>query len=51
MPATAVYVYACIHEHVVRKPTCAAHAPEPGVVGCRQCFDLGHECGMEYQDA
>ena len=51
MPAIAIHVYACIHEHVVRKATCAKHAPEPGAVGCRQCFDLGHECELRYQDA
>jgi len=46
---TEVYEYACVHEHVVRKGTCALHRPVPGDVGCRQCADLGHGCPMEYR--
>ena len=45
-PSAAVHEYRCEHGHVVRKPACAAHEPEPGAVGCRQCYDQGHECGM-----
>lgn len=45
-PAAAVHRYACVHEHVVEKVTCAGHAPQPGIVGCRQCFDAGHECEL-----
>ncbi len=47
-PAIARYRYACMHEHVVDRATCARHAPEPGIVGCRSCFDLGHECEMTF---
>jgi hypothetical protein len=48
-PATALHRYACEHEHVVDRATCDEHAPEPGAVGCRQCFDAGHECDMAAQ--
>ena len=44
--ATAVYRYACVHEHVVERATCPDHKPEPGAVGCRACFNAGHECPM-----
>jgi hypothetical protein len=45
-PAAAVHVYRCGHGHEKRRPTCAEHAPQPGQVGCRDCYDQGHECGM-----
>ena len=45
-PAVAVHVYRCEHAHQKRRATCPAHAPEPGQVGCRECFDQGHECPM-----
>lgn len=48
-PATGVYVYACVHEHVTERATCDAHAPEPGAVGCRRCFEAGHECPMDFE--
>jgi len=51
LPAVAEHVYACVHGHVVRKPVCAGHLPGPGMVGCRQCFDAGHECEMRFGDA
>ena len=47
--ATAVYEYACVHEHVVRRPNCGLHRPSPGEVGCRQCADAGHGCTMSYR--
>lgn len=46
MPATATHTYACVHEHIVTKGTCDQHEPQPGMVGCRQCWDNGHECEM-----
>jgi len=49
-PATAVYEYACEHGHVRQRPTCDEHAPEPGAVGCRACWDDGHECPMTYRE-
>lgn len=44
--ATAMHRYACVHEHVRTRVTCDEHAPQPGIVGCRRCFDAGHECEM-----
>jgi hypothetical protein len=49
--ASAVYVYACVHEHVTRRATCAEHEPVPGEIGCRQCFDLGHDCPVDFWPA
>ena len=46
-PSVAIHEYRCEHGHVVRKPTCSEHLPQPGAVGCRQCFDQGHECEMQ----
>jgi hypothetical protein len=48
-PGTAVWEYACVHEHVRRQPTCDDHAPEPGAVGCKACWDAGHECPMAFR--
>ena len=45
-PAVAVHAYRCGHGHEKRRPTCPAHAPQPGQVGCRECYDQGHECEM-----
>ena len=52
-PSVAVHEYRCACSrpecqpgHTVRKETCADHRPRPGMVGCRQCYDAGHECGM-----
>ena len=45
-PAAAVHVYRCGHGHEKRRATCAEHAPQPGQVGCRECYDQGHECEM-----
>lgn len=45
-PATAVHEYTCTHGHTKRRPTCPEHAPEPGAVDCRECWDGGHECEM-----
>jgi hypothetical protein len=42
-PAIAVYDWTCPREHSVRKGVCAAHEPVPGLVGCRQCFNDGHD--------
>ena len=50
-PSVAAHEYRCEHGHVVRKPSCAEHAPEPGSVGCRQCYDQGHECEMQISRA
>ena len=48
-PAVASHRYACVHEHVRDRQSCALHAPVPGAVGCRACADLGHDCEMAYQ--
>lgn len=48
-PAVAVHEYGCIHEHIARKATCAAHAPEPDIVGCQLCWDAGHECPLAFR--
>jgi len=45
--AIAVRRYACVHEHVHDRPTCGEHQPQLGIVGCKECWDAGHECGME----
>jgi hypothetical protein len=45
-PGVAVYDYGCIHEHVKRRLNCALHEPVPGAVGCRDCWEQGHECAM-----
>lgn len=43
--ATELYDYGCEHEHVRRRWNCPAHSPADGQpAGCKQCFDLGHEC-------
>jgi hypothetical protein len=44
--AVAVHVYRCVNGHVKRRATCTAHAPEPGRVGCRDCYDEGREVEM-----
>lgn len=48
-PPVAVHDYACVHEHVLRRGTCAEHAPVPDAVGCAQCFQLGHDCPVTFQ--
>jgi hypothetical protein len=45
-PATERHRYGCVHEHIVERSNCVDHQPEPGAVGCRQCFELGHECEL-----
>ena len=45
-PAVSIHAYACVHEHIRIKASCAEHQPEPGAVGCRSCFEAGHECEM-----
>jgi hypothetical protein len=50
-PAVAVRAYTCPHGHVKVKANCAAHEPEPGRVGCRECYEDGHECPMTWGDA
>lgn len=47
--ATAKYRYSCIHEHMADRQTCDEHKPEPDAVGCRNCFELGHDCPMTFQ--
>jgi len=47
--ATEIWHYACVHEHVRQRGTCAEHRPVSGEVGCRACFDAGHECPMVVQ--
>lgn len=34
-----VHDYACPHGHMVRRATCPLHAPRPGQIGCRQCWE------------
>jgi len=46
MPAVAVGEYRCACGHEKRRANCGEHEPEPGAVGCRQCWDEGHECEM-----
>ena len=48
--ATAVYEYRCDAPvpHVKRRETCPDHEPEPGVVGCRECWDAGTERPMTF---
>lgn len=48
-PAVATYSYACVHGHIVTRDTCAEHEPVEGDVGCRQCWDAGHDCPMAFQ--
>lgn len=48
-PAVDTYSYCCVHEHVVTKATCAEHAPAADLVGCRQCWEAGHDCPMAFQ--
>jgi len=43
------YRHACVHEHVVDGFVCSLHVPVDGAVGCRQCWDEGHDCPMSYQ--
>lgn len=45
-PAVAIFDYGCEHEHVKRRASCAAHEPAAGAVGCRDCWELGHDCPM-----
>ena len=44
--ATETWQYGCLHEHVKVRRSCAEHRPEPGAVGCIECFEQGHECAM-----
>jgi hypothetical protein len=46
-PATETHVYRCEHGHERTGETCPEHAPKPGQVGCRACYDEGHECEMQ----
>lgn len=46
-PATAVYRYSCLCGHERQRSTCDEHEPEPGAVGCRACWEAGHECPMQ----
>jgi len=48
-PAIQLHRYGCVHEHVVERWTCREHSPEPDMVGCRACWDAGHECPMAFQ--
>ena len=45
-PATETWDYGCVHEHVKRRRTCRLHRPAPDQVGCRECFEAGHECPL-----
>ncbi len=49
-PATAVHEYVCPVGHTKRRETCAEHAPEPGAVGCRECWDAGTEQAMTFRE-
>ena len=48
-PATQRYRYGCVHEHVSERWTCPDHAPVPDDVGCRRCFEAGHDCPMAFE--
>jgi hypothetical protein len=48
-PAISEWDYGCIHEHVVRKVTCAQHEPAAGKVGCYKCLAAGHDCEMTFR--
>jgi hypothetical protein len=43
---TAVYDYECAHGHVKRRVNCEFHEPEPGMAGCIDCRNAGHECPL-----
>lgn len=48
-PAVAVHVYRCGCGHEKRRASCTGHAADVelgGQVGCRACYDAGHECEM-----
>lgn len=45
-PATEIWEYGCVHEHIRRRGTCDEHRPGPGLTGCRTCLELGHACEM-----
>jgi hypothetical protein len=47
-PAAAVYDYGCVHEHVKRRHNCEIHEPQPGLVGCIDCWadGTGHDCEL-----
>jgi hypothetical protein len=45
-PGVSLHRYGCIHEHVKEMWSCVLHEPEPGAVGCRDCFDAGHLCDL-----
>lgn len=47
-PATAVHRYACVHEHIKERATCAEHEPAEGRVGCIQCWKAGHDCPLVF---
>jgi hypothetical protein len=49
-PAVAVHFYRYANGHVKRRATCTVHAPEPGQVGCRDCWDEGREVPMAVSD-
>lgn len=46
--ATELFQYACVHEHVNIRGNCDEHRPEPDIVGCFACLQLGHECVLTY---
>ena len=50
-PAVRLDRYACIHEHVKDRWTCTIHEPKPGLVGCQDCLQLGHECDLVHLPA
>lgn len=43
------YSCSCPLAHARRRWSCARHEPVPGTVGCRQCWDAGHECPMTWR--
>lgn len=45
-PATAAWTAGCVHEHITTKFLCDEHAVVPDAVGCKACFEAGHECEM-----
>ena len=49
-PGVSVWELGCVHEHVVRRVTCADHQPVPGRVGCWACLEAdGHDCEMTFR--
>ena len=50
-PSVATHEYRCAHDasHTKRRATCPEHQPQPGVVGCRDCWEQGTERPMTFE--